>query len=486
MIKEIENYKYYRGEEIFSVLNILADLDPQSILSVTNREILIKSLNRNIIYDITSSPLKYFLEKISRMEGKLASYILDNLELIIEKANVKAIFDTLEFASTHNETEKKFSYTDTLNKIRSYTNTLEFITINNILNLLLDAMVTNQTIRSKDQVFHVNRKDDEQVLKILKDLLVKYNNILMRVYHIDINSIDDIKNYKRFLKAPFSEFIDESIPHFTLFMSACFGDTDTLNQLDILDLIDITTIKSGLTPLMIASQNGRIEMVRYLIQRNADLDKECSGRVKKTAFELALENKYEYVAKVLVDYGCKINKKRYLRLAYTFQYYSLIEAMEARYFNELKLNGQNTLTVLLNEIPRIAQFSSFEISQYKDSLSSIQINKFSFITDSHIKLDDIIGVIDTSICQDGKEGLVFTSKGLYINNKETIIYQPYYFMQNIELIGNKIKIININYAIFHEHKIKRDYILNISDKMNVDKLSNMLDLIKENIVSYLK
>jgi ankyrin repeat protein len=68
---------------------------------------------------------------------------------------------------------------------------------------------------------------------------------------------------------------------------------------------------NGRTALHVASNSGHLEVVRFLLQRGADVD--VLDNANKTAVELASENGKAEVAKLIADYKTDQNIRNNMR-----------------------------------------------------------------------------------------------------------------------------------------------------------------------------
>lgn len=62
----------------------------------------------------------------------------------------------------------------------------------------------------------------------------------------------------------------------------------------------------GFTPLLAAAKNGHLEVVKYLVEHGADIDKSDNNRRKTPLLAAAFEGHFEIV-KYLVDKGANVN-----------------------------------------------------------------------------------------------------------------------------------------------------------------------------------
>jgi ankyrin repeat protein len=92
------------------------------------------------------------------------------------------------------------------------------------------------------------------------------------------------------------------------FIQACAnGDIDTVDKLiHRVYSVDMKDESTGMTPLMLASQNGHIHIVEKLVEKGAD--KNLQNNSGNTPLMLAIINKHEYIIRFLLEKGADTNE----------------------------------------------------------------------------------------------------------------------------------------------------------------------------------
>ncbi len=141
MIKKIEQNRIDE-EPLYSLLTILSEIDPKTILLDSKRKLLKMVINKNIIQNDFSQPLKEYLMTISRMDNLIANKLLFKLKLTAFNPVINALVESLTYASNHQELQKKFQFSvEKLKEIASRMDVDENYTLDELFTILLNDMI---------------------------------------------------------------------------------------------------------------------------------------------------------------------------------------------------------------------------------------------------------------------------------------------------------------------------------------------------------
>lgn len=501
MITKIEYGAYDREDKLYSILDVLSDLDPGSITIDSQIDLLRRCVNRYIIIEDQLEPLQTYLVKISRIENLKAEKIRHSLEISEDNPVAHAIADTLAYASTHNELQKKFQFSVTaLKEIMTYIDVSEQLTVSDLMNLIIQQMLIryeNGTLdnHEENQVIEEKLVDipiDNRIYDLFKDILIKNYQEITTQYHFYKYTKDDIRSddfsYEHFLKeidkAPFTDFIEANINQIVFNLACIFGEIEVINQIDNRELlVNQVNNLSQMTPLMYASSYGQTEVVKYLIGYKANIN--CKNHYQKTALILALENNYLTVANLLINKGSSLVHRKLLTIVYEKSLNDLIFKIEKYYFRTFRNGDNDIIDILLKHIPKIALNYPFEIVKNINHTSSKITNALNAISGDNTTLQDVVALIDTSRFKNGKEGILFTYRGFYVKYKNIHLYQPYFLINDVNFENQQLLITNSLSTTYYKYSIANKYGLNF-DKLNQTELFIMLSSIKELVNNHLK
>lgn len=458
MIKKIEYGSYDKEEFIYTILNILSDLDPGSIVDETHINLLKTVINKNIIEYNYNQPLRVYLMKISRMENLMANKIFSNLEIVDDNPVVKSIADTLDFATFHNDLQKKFQFSvGRLKEIATNIDINENLTINELLNFLIEAMVIkyknqNELVYSeeiiKEDIFDYKEHIIKLLLKNYDQITKKYN-----FYNYQINEIMRADfNYKNFLKEikfdAFNELVDLDEEDILIFLAVILGDIDTFKVLPNLSVKKNVRHNITLyTPVMYASKYGKLEMVKYLMTRNANINY-VSFKDNKNSIALAIENNHIEIVRLLFRSGANAFNKNILTIGYKNNAIDVIRMVEKYYFENIIFGRIHIKDIIKSFVEKIALNRPYEF--YNDGYNKKKkkaILAVKYLTNNRVSVADVVAFIDLSGFKNAKEGLLFTTSGIYIKymrGKNFVkIFQPYFVIDKIRFHNYVIVIDNI-------------------------------------------
>ena len=103
------------------------------------------------------------------------------------------------------------------------------------------------------------------------------------------------------------ELVDAN-PQLEIFAACILGDTTQVEQLLTGNRSLVSLLSSdGWTPLHLASHFGRIDAVRLLLNKGANVKARSTNPLENLAIHAAAAGKHADVIKVLIDHGCSPN-----------------------------------------------------------------------------------------------------------------------------------------------------------------------------------
>ncbi len=413
ILNRIENGVYDHSEGIYFILQVLSELDSQSMKNAQNRTVLLRAISQYIDMERVES-LKDYLGKINRMDELFAEKIITQMDIVCDNKIVKAINDTLLYASSHNDKEKKILFSvEKLPIIALYTDINQSLSLSEVSELLIEAMISEYKNVDLAEVVLVE-EHDEYGDKI-KCLLDKYFG-------------EKNPNYLNVVRDKFPDLEDLSEYETWIFLAVILGDTESLKSIPDFK-VDMQNSNNQYTPLMYAAKYGNLAVCQYLIGLNANIS-HLSLYDNKNAFTLALENNHAEIIELLIDNGAITFNKEILALCYKKENKGIIKAIEDYYFNNITFGKYTIKDIIEMFIGKIALNSPYQFNKKQKRINRKTRLAVKNITGNHVSYEEVIGFIDFSTKQ--KEGMLFASSGIYfafmLNKQMTRIFQPYFLI----------------------------------------------------------